>query len=147
VARNRQRLQTTLSTITSELLNDKGYICFVDIFLKLGYLSQSDYENWRRRRIPHLEQAISCNLSRLNFVMKTVRQDSLNGNLKPSLTVYKSWGKGKKSLLQFSKSGAPDIEQTYATHFVRPRRVDTALIEKPGQTVASESECPLFSEA
>jgi hypothetical protein len=26
---------------TSELLNEKGYICFVDVFMKLGYLSSS----------------------------------------------------------------------------------------------------------
>ncbi len=43
----RQDLERALSPITSELLNEKGYIAFVDIFMRLGYLSQSDYENWR----------------------------------------------------------------------------------------------------
>jgi hypothetical protein len=43
VARNRQDLERALSTITSELLNEKGYICFVDVFMRLGYLSKSDY--------------------------------------------------------------------------------------------------------
>lgn len=51
MARNRQDLLRALSTITSELLNEKGYICFVDVFMKLGYLSKSDYENWRFRRV------------------------------------------------------------------------------------------------
>jgi hypothetical protein len=37
VARNRQDLERALSTITSELLNEKGYICFVDVFMRLGY--------------------------------------------------------------------------------------------------------------
>jgi len=36
VAQNRQGLLRTLSTITSELLTEKGYICFVDVFMKLG---------------------------------------------------------------------------------------------------------------
>jgi hypothetical protein len=58
--------------------------------------------------------------------MKTVRRNSLNGHLHPSMTVYESWGKGKKTLLQFSKSGDPRIETVYATHFVRPKHVDTA---------------------
>jgi len=42
------------------------------------------------------------------------------------MTVYESWGKGKKTLLQFSKSGDPRIETVYATHFVRPKHVDRA---------------------
>jgi len=37
VARNRQDLERALSTITSELLKEKGYLCFVDVFIKLGY--------------------------------------------------------------------------------------------------------------
>jgi hypothetical protein len=124
VAWNRQDLVGVLSTITSELLKEKGYICFVDVFMKLGYLSKSDYENWRFRRVSPLERVLRVNLSRINFIMKTVRRNSLNGHLNPSMTVYKSWGKGKKTLLQFSKSGDPTIETAYATHFVKPNRTE-----------------------
>jgi hypothetical protein len=126
VARNRRDLERALSPITSELLKEKGYLCFVDIFMRLGSLSQSDYENWRMKRVPYLERVLKLNLPTINFVMKTVRRSSLNGHLKPSMTVYKSWGKGKKVLLQFSKSGDPVLETAYATHFVRPQPVDTA---------------------
>jgi hypothetical protein len=126
VARNRQDLERALSTITSELLKEKGYLCFVDVFIKLGYLSKSDYANWRFKRVSPLERVLSLNLSRIHFIMKTVRRNSVNGHLKPSMTVYKSWGKGKETLLQFSKSGDPRIETAYATHFVRPKHVDTA---------------------
>lgn len=129
MARNRRDLARALSTITSELLQEKGYICFVDVFMKLGYLSQSDYENWRFRRVSPLERVLNVNLSRINFIMKTVRQNSLNGHLKPSMTVYKSWGKGKKTLLQFSKSGDPTIETAYATHFVQTTRTETLTSE------------------
>ncbi len=98
VARNRQDLESARSTITSELLKEKGYICFADVCMKLGYLSQSDYENWRLRRVSSLERVLTVNLSRINFIMKTVRRNSLNGHLKPSMTVYKSWGKHKKRI-------------------------------------------------
>jgi hypothetical protein len=50
VARNRQDLERALSTITSELLKEKGYLCFVDVFIKLGYLSKSDYTYCISRR-------------------------------------------------------------------------------------------------
>jgi len=121
VAQNRQQLQTRLSTITSALLNEKGYIAFVDIFMKLGHLSPSDYEHWRLKRIPYLERVMTLNRGQINLVMQTVRRNSLHGKLKPSLTVYKSWGKGKKELLQFSKSGESALEEAYATHFVKPQ--------------------------
>jgi hypothetical protein len=124
VARNRRDLERALSPITSKLLKEKGYLCFVDVFMRLGCLSQTDYENWRMKRTPYLERVLRLNLPTINFVMKTVRRNSLNGRLKPSLTVYKSWGKGKKMLLQFSKSGDPTIETAYATHFVKPKRAD-----------------------
>lgn len=94
--------------------------------MKLGYLSHADYENWRFRRVSCLERVLTLNLSTINFVMKTVRRNSLNGHLKPSMTVYKSWGKRKKTLLQFSTSGDATIETAYATHFVKPKRVETA---------------------
>jgi len=103
LARNRQDLVRALSAVTSELLKEKGYICFVDVLMKLDYLSKSDYEHWRFQRVSPLERVLRVNLSRINFIMKTVRRNSLNGHLKPSMTVYKSWGKGKKTLLQFSR--------------------------------------------
>lgn len=100
MARNRQDLERALSTITSELLNEKGYICFVDVFMRLGYLSKSDYEHWRFKRVSPLERVLNVNLSRIHFIMKTVRRNSFDGHLQPSMTVYKSWGKDKKTLLQ-----------------------------------------------
>jgi len=83
---NQQQLEKKLSSVTSELLHEKGYICFPDVFIKLGYLTQSDYENWRRKRVPCLERVIKVNLSRINFIMRTVQRTSKNGGLKPSWT-------------------------------------------------------------
>ena len=120
---NRKQLQTNLSTVTSELLKEKGYISFVDVFIKLGYLDPKEYEDWRMKRVPYLERVIKINPGKINFIMKTVRRNSLNGNLTPSWTGYKSWGKGKKIELRFSKTGDPNIEKTYATHFVKKSSV------------------------
>jgi len=123
MALNRKQLQTNLSSVTSELLKEKGYISFVDVFMKLGYLDPKEYEDWRTKRVPYLEQVIKINPGKINFIMKTVRRNSLNGNLTPSWTGYKSWGKGKKIELRFSKTGDQNIEKTYATHFVKKSSV------------------------
>ena len=79
VTQRQPPLKTRLSTITSALLDEKGYISFVDVFLRLGYLSPSDYENWRFKRLPSLERVITRNRGHINQVMKTVRRNSLHG--------------------------------------------------------------------
>jgi len=119
MALNRKQLQSKLSGITSELLKEKGYISFVDVFIKLGYLDPKDYESWRMKRVQYLERVIKINLGKINFIIKTVRRNCLNGNLNPSLTGYKSRRKGRKMNLRFSKAGEPNIEKLYATHFVK----------------------------
>jgi hypothetical protein len=65
-------------------LKEKGYISFVDVFMKLGYLDPKEHENWRMKRAPYLERVIKVNLGKINFIMKTVRRNCLNGNLNPS---------------------------------------------------------------
>ncbi len=105
--------------VTGPLLKKKGYISYVDVFMKLGYLSEKDYEDWRRKRVPYLEKVIKINLMRINFIMKSIEKFSVKGKLKPSWTSYKSWGKGRKLNLRFSKTGEENIERLYATHFVK----------------------------
>ena len=127
---NRKQLESKLGVVTSGLLREKGYIAFVDVFMRLGYLDPKDYENWRMKRVPCLERVITVNLSKINFIMKTVRRNCRNGNLKENWTGYKSWGKGKKIWLRFSKSGEDSIEKTYATHFLKSKRKKAE--QKPG---------------
>jgi hypothetical protein len=121
---NNQEIVSKLSAITSELLTEKGYIAFTDVFIKLGYLDPEDYESWRMKKVPYLEKVIKTNLSKISFIMKTVRKNSINGKLKESWTGYKSWGKGEKVFLRFSKSGDEYIEKVYATHYLLNKRKD-----------------------
>lgn len=116
---NRKELARKASQVTTDLIGSQGYISYVDLFIGLGYLDKKDYEDWRMKRIHYLERVIKINLRKINFIMKTVRRNSLNGGLKPSWTGYKSWGKGRKTSLRFSKTGRPAIEKEYATHYVR----------------------------
>ena len=118
---NRTEIQKKLSTVTSALLQEKGYISPVDVFMRLDRLSAKDYEAWRRGRVAYLEAVIQGNLNQISFIMKTLRRNSLNGGLKASWTGYNSWGKRGGKRLRFSKSGAPQIEAAYATHFVKPK--------------------------
>ena len=103
------------------LLKEKGYISMIDVFVGLGYLTEKDIEAWRMKHVPYLEKYIKVNLGRASFIVKTVRSNCINGKLKASYTGYKSWGKGPKVALRFSKTGQPNIEEEYATHFIKPK--------------------------
>ncbi len=118
---NRRDLEKKLSPITSRLLKEKGHISLIDVFIGLGYLTDKDVESWRMKRIPYLEKCINMNLGKISFIIKTVRSNCINGKLRQSHTAYKSWGKGPKVTLQFSKSGQANIEEAYATHFFKPK--------------------------
>ena len=118
---NNKELLHKLETVTSKLLKDKGYISFIDIFIELGYLDLKDYENWRMKKIPYLEKVIRINLNKINLIMKYVRKN-INGKLKVSWTHYKSWGKGNKITLRFSKTGDKNIEKLYSTHFLKSQK-------------------------
>ncbi len=118
---NRTDLLKKLGSVTSELLKEKGYISFIDVFIKLGYLDPKDVERWRLKQVPSLEKVIKVNLGAINFIMKTVRKNCINGKLRESWTGYSSWGKGRKISLRFSKTGDAHIEEVYATHFLLPK--------------------------
>ncbi len=120
---NRRELEKKLIPITSKLLREKRYISLIDVFVGLGYLSENDIGNWRMKRVPYLEKCIKVNLHKASFIVKTVRSNCINGKLQERYTAYKSWGKGRKITLRFSKSGQLNIENAYATHFIKPKNM------------------------
>jgi len=104
-----------------------GMAAPVQVLIDLGYLSESDYENWRFGRIDYLERVCKVNLHKLSFIMKQVRTYARKNDLKPSWTFYKQWGrKGKKPAikLRFSKYGDEGAERGYATHYISQKWMD-----------------------
>jgi len=110
-----------MNEVSTELLRENGYISFVEVLLRMGKLAKEDHEAWRLGTIPYLERAIRLNLSQLKHMLHTLKDNARKGGLRPSRTVYVSWGKGRRRPLRFSRSGNPGIEQAYATHFVTLR--------------------------
>ena len=110
-------------SVAAILLRERGYIAPVDVLMKMEVVSPLAYENWRVGRVPYLEKVTDCGLGKLNTILKTLRVLAAEQGLKPSLTVYNKWGKGKKIRLRFSKTGSPYMEDLYATHYCRPCRI------------------------
>jgi hypothetical protein len=116
---NAKRLKSQVYTAAGELVTEKGYVCPVDLLLKLGRLKPEDHLNWRHGRVPYLEKMIEGNLSKCNRILRFLKQFALEAKLQPRQTVYKRWGKGPKTTLVFSKYRSPAMERIYSTHWVR----------------------------
>lgn len=114
----------------------RGYAAPADVLVDIGVLPKQKYEEWRFEKVRYLEQVCTCNLKKLSFIMKQISSYANKSDLKPSFCYYKRWGvkkkQGHKSVipLRFSKSGNPEIERAYATHYVDSGRVEQLKKEK-----------------
>ena len=120
---NNTDLRNKIKLIGKEIIEEKGYLTSIDVLLKLDYLSEKDYENWRFGKVEYLEKVCGVNLKKLSTINKTIKEISVQWNLKKSWTAYNKYGKGKKIRLRFSKSGNEQIEEAYATHYINIEKI------------------------
>lgn len=120
---NNIALEKKIKEIINELSDEKGFICSVDVLVKLNYLTRTDYENWRQGKTDYLEKVCKTNLNKLKTINQIIRRLSIKMNFKPSWTTYYKWGKGSKKRLRFCKSGNERIEQAYSTHYVNEYKI------------------------
>lgn len=118
---SRSDLIDQMNEASTEILREKGYICIVDVLIRMGKLTEEDYRAWRAMRIPYLESVIKVNLAKVNYMLRAMQQNAKRGGLLAGKTVYMSWEKSSKKLLRFSKFGDPNIEDAYSTHFYKPK--------------------------
>lgn len=121
---NNKELEKKTTAIINSLICEKGYICSVDVLLRLEYLTQKDYEDWRFGRVQYLEKVCKVNLKKLSLTNRIIRKFAVQRQLKNSWTGYNQWGTKNKKILVFSKSGDPNIEKLYATHFIDNKRIN-----------------------
>jgi hypothetical protein len=104
--------------VVAEILAEKDVVTPIEVFVRLDLLKPAMVEDWRFNKIPSLEQVIQCNLSNACKILRVLHLHALARGLKPSLTVYRKWGKGRKFPLRFSKFGDPNLEAAYSTHYL-----------------------------
>ncbi len=126
----RNELERELKKSVHSLRYEKGYVCSVDILIRLGYLSKKGYEDWRFGKVEYLEKVCIANLGTLTFINKTIRKIAGELQLESSWTGYNQHGKNKKQRLIFSKSEQKNIEEAYATHYVDKERLNEIKMNK-----------------
>lgn len=115
---SKKKIEQSVYRHATELLEEKGFISPVDLLVKMERLTHKQVEDWRLKRIPYLERVIVGNLGKLNHALHMLKRFAMEHNLKASITVYNSWGKGPKKKLRFSKTGNSHMEELYSTHYV-----------------------------
>jgi len=121
--------------VVAEQLAKGNGVAPVGLLVGIRLLRPEHLADWRRGRVTYLESVINCNLSSLSRLLRILRFHAHDLNLKPSTTVYKRHGKGPRQRLRFSKTGDPNLEAAYATHFIRMGQ--RALLEIPPQSSPS----------
>jgi hypothetical protein len=140
---NRHELEAKVIAVADQLLQSKGYISMVDVLIAMGKLTKENHERWRLRQVPHLEKVMPGSLNQFEFLLRAVRSHSRDQlRLKPSRTVYMSWGNGRRQPLRFSKYGNPHLEELYSTHYVSSKLTTYDQKEKGRRPGGSESPRP-----
>lgn len=134
---NREALERRVVQAAEVALADHQYVSAVDVLIGMGLLAPAHFADWRKGHVDFLERVIQGHLSKITVSMAAFRRWAREKGLRPSETRYTRGTRGGTVDLRFSKSGDPNIEQTYRTHYISPvlsERKKAALVEKLNQT-------------
>lgn len=101
----------------ARVLSKSDVVAPIDVIMEMGNISKKKYEDWRFGRVPYLERVFEGNLSKANRILRIIGFHTHDLKMVPRQTVYHKWGKGKKHVLRFSKSGDKNVEASYSRHF------------------------------
>ena len=120
---NAIELEKKVKQLVHSLAYEKGFVCSVDVLIRLNYLSMADFESWRFGKVEYLEKVCTANLGKLSRINKAIRKNANELKLERSWTGYRKFGKGENRKLIFSKSKDSKIEDAYATHYLDKKRI------------------------
>jgi hypothetical protein len=115
-------LFSRIERVVASILGRGKVVAPVDVLVAMGMLAPQSLEDWRRGRVPFLEQVIDCNLSRLSRLLRILRFHAHDLDLMPTQVIYRRHGKGPKQVLRFTKTGDANVEAAYARVFVWPAK-------------------------
>ena len=116
---NGAKLEQRVVRAAEAALADRQFVSAIDVLVGIGWLAPAHVEEWRQGRVEYLERVTQANLAKLSAAMKILRTWATGQGLVPSETVYVARTRDRRAL-RFSKSGNPDIERAYRTHWVSP---------------------------
>ena len=120
----KDKLYPAVARAIAEIMKTEDAVTPIDVLMRMNRVDKKAYEDWRFGRIPYLEKVFLGSLGKANRILRILGLHAKSLQLVPSQTVYRKWGKGKKRIiLRFSKSGHPNLEKAYSTHYLVKSRV------------------------
>jgi hypothetical protein len=102
----------------AELLEERGVVVPVDLFVKLGFVSEAGIDEWRSGEVKCLEEVLRCDMEKAARLLEILRRHAHDLKLKSATTPYIQQRNGRRFLLHFSKKEDPAIEKPFSRHFV-----------------------------
>ncbi len=99
--------------VVTEILGNTRTVKTIDVFKKLGVLSEENIRKWQAGQVNYLESVIECNLSKANRIIAVLGFHSHDLNLGRSANFVKRKGQ----YLRFTKSGVKKMEESYARQY------------------------------
>lgn len=100
-------------------LQKRKFVTAIDVLVGIGWLEPRRVDQWRQGRVDYLERVTTANLGKISTAMRCFRRWAQARGLRPSETAYVTRTRDRRPL-RFSKSGDPEIERAYRTHWVAP---------------------------
>jgi hypothetical protein len=119
VASNRGDIDRRVVRAAEAALAERKFVTAIDVLVGVGWLEPHRVDEWRQGRVDYLERVTVANLGRISTAMRSFRGWAEARGLKPSETAYVARSRDRRPL-RFSKSGNPEIERVYRTHWVSP---------------------------
>lgn len=114
---NEKKLEQRIASAAEVALAERGFVTAIDVLVGIDWLPKAQVEHWRRGRVPYLERVMVANLKKIGTALRVFRRWAEARGLRPSETVYTTWTPARQRL-RFSKSGDPNIERAYRTHWL-----------------------------
>jgi hypothetical protein len=118
-AANGTRLERRVVEAAEAALADRQFVTAIDVLVGLGWLDPRRVDEWRQGRVDYLERVVIASLGKISTATRCFRRWARARGLTPSETAYAARTRGRQPL-RFSKSGSPEIERAYRTHWVAP---------------------------
>src|ERR1700678_1748747 len=120
MVKNPEELEARVVRAADAALERQQYVSTIDMLGSMGLLQPVHVDRWRKGRIDCLEQMIQGNPDKISFSTQTFHQWAQKKSLKPSETPYLRETRAGTMPLQFTRSGDPEIEKRYRTHYLSP---------------------------
>ena len=114
------KLEERVYRAAESALARQHYVSVIDVLCGMGLLASSAVDSWHKGRIDFLEREIQGSLNKISSSIAIFQRWAHEKALKPSETDYVRSARSGTVPLQFSKSGDPQIEKVFRTHYVSP---------------------------